>query len=154
MADGISALALLKSTLDLGAAIANTADTAKRQAQLIDFQKVITQAYTTSAELQLSNSALLADKYELEKECVRLKDWSAEKQNYEALEISTGLFAYVAKENVKPLQSAHKYCATCFDNGVKTLLQQQRVQVGHKLSLICTPCKSTLVFTEYLAVTK
>lgn len=124
-------------------------DSAKRNAQLIEFQQALIQVQTSAYAAQVNNSSLLAHNQELEKEIVRLKDWSAEKQNYEVLEIASGIFAYVAKDNVQPLESAHKFCANCFNKGTKTLLQQQRVEVGRQLSLVCNPCKSTLIFRSY-----
>jgi hypothetical protein len=86
-------IGLLQSLLNTASAIASINDTAKRQANLVEFQKAITQAFTSIAELQLSNAALLADKQELENECVRLRDWSKEKANYSRREIGEGVFA-------------------------------------------------------------
>ena len=125
-------------------------DASKRNAQLIEFQQALIQVQTSAYAAQVNNSSLLAHNQELEKEIVSLKDWSAEKQNYEILEVASGIFAYVAKNNVQPLQSAHKFCANCFNKGIKTILQQQHVEVGRQLSLVCTPCKSTLVFRHYV----
>jgi hypothetical protein len=124
-------------------------DAAKRNAQLIEFQQALIQVQTSAYVAQVYNSSFLAHNQELEKEIVSLKDWSAEKQNYEILEVASGIFAYVARNNVQPLQSAHKFCTNCFDKGIKTILQQQRVEVGRQLSLTCNPCKQTLVFRHY-----
>lgn len=124
-------------------------DMAKRNAQLIEFQQALIQVQTSAYAAQVNNSSLLAHNLELEKEILSLKDWSAEKQNYKVLEIATGIFAYVAKDNVQPFQSAHKFCTTCFDKGTKTFLQQQRVEPARQLSLVCTPCKSSFVFRHY-----
>ena len=124
-------------------------DTAKRNAQLIEFQQALIQVQTSAYAAQVNNSSLLSHNQELEKEIVSLKDWSAEKQNYEVLEIASGIFAYVAKDNVQTLQSTHKFCTACFEKGIKTFLQQQHVDVGRKLSLTCNQCKYTLVFSHY-----
>ena len=107
------------------------------------------QANAVALTSQEKQSALTARINELEKEIVRLNDWNAESQNYEIVEFSIGLFAYVAKDNMQSLQSAHKYCANCFGKQKKSLLQQQRIEVGHQLSLVCHGCDTNVVFRQY-----
>ncbi len=60
----------------------------------------------------------------LEKETVRLKDWSAEKNQYEIRQISTGVFAYLAKKHMGEAKNAHKLYCNCFDKTIKATLQQ------------------------------
>jgi hypothetical protein len=148
MTDPVTVATIFQSVLNLGAAIANTNDAAKRQTQLIEFQKAITQAFTTIAELQLSNSALLADKNKLEQEIVHLKDWKAEREKYELKEIASGIFARVESGYVGQLQSAHKFCATCFEKNIKSPLQQQRAEM-RQIALHCFTCKSHIDFGGY-----
>lgn len=107
------------------------------------------QANAVALASQEKQSVLTARINELEKEIVRLKNWDAESRNYEIVEFSTGLFAYVAKDNVQPLESAHKYCANCYRKQSKSLLQQQRIEVGRQRSLVCHGCDSSVTFRIY-----
>lgn len=153
MSDPITGgMALMQAVLNAGAAIANTADAAKRQAQLVEFQKAITQSFMTIAELQLANAGLAADKAELEKECVRLKDWSAEKANYTMRKIGPGVFAQVENKPVNDLQDAHKLCCNCFDKTIKATLQQtveHKSPGGRMIGLTCPNKCPQLVFSHY-----
>lgn len=100
--------------------------------------------------MQEKHSLLTTKIQELEKECDRLKDWQTEKERYELKEIAPGVFARIEKGLVGNLQSAHKFCATCFEQNFKAPLQQEKIDVGRKLSLTCHRCKSKVIFDSYL----
>ena len=108
------------------------------------------QANDVALASQEKQSKLAAKVDELEKECVRLKDWSQEKERYELKELAAGVFARIEKGFVGDLQSAHKFCANCFEQNSKGPLQQEKVQIGRRLSLTCHRCKSTVIFDHYL----
>ena len=144
-----ASVGIFQALVNAGSAIANATDAAKRQAQLVEFQKVAIQANATIAELQNSKSALLADKQELEKECMRLNDWSAEKQNYTRRQIGEGVFAYVENSPVESLQAAHKLCCNYFSKTLQSTLQQTREQT-RMVGLECPNGCPKLVFTHYL----
>ena len=97
---------------------------------------------------QEKQAALLARVQELEKEIVRLKDWEAESQQYDAREISRGVFVHLHKEAVGPMHSMQKYCSNCFGQGIKSLLQQSREDQRQR-GLNCHRCKSKLIFRAY-----
>ncbi len=102
---------------------------------------------------QEKQSALSARVKELESEVTRLRDWSAEAERYETREVAVGVFAYLSKSETGKFQSAHKLCANCFNQGTKSLLQQQKVEVGRQLSLVCHRCKANIVFSYYVEQT-
>ena len=107
------------------------------------------QANAVALASQEKQSALATKVQELEKECMRLKDWGQEKERYELKEIASGLFARIEKGFVGSLQSAHKLCANCFEQNSKAILQQQNIDVGRKLSLTCHRCKAVVIFPCY-----
>lgn len=148
MADAVS-VGLIPSLLNAAAAIANTVDSSKRHALLIDFQKQIIDAFTTIAELRLENSRLQSDKAQLEQECVRLKDWTADKANYTLRQIASGVFAQVKNGAVGDLQGAHKLCCNCFDKSIKSTLQQSR-EDERMIGLVCPNGCPKMVFTHYI----
>lgn len=150
MTDPISAItglsALAKTVFD----IASSNDAAQRNALLIEFQKALIQTQGITASEQIKNASLVSRNQELEQEVVRLKDWSAESEKCALKEVARGLFARIDRSYVGQLQSAHKFCATCFEQGIKSPLQQQSVPEGRQLSLSCYRCKSTIVFRHYV----
>lgn len=155
MADPTSIVTGLTTIGKLAADIAAASDAAKRNALLIEFQKSLIEAQSTTFSEQLKNASLLSRNQELEAECARLKDWSAELTEYELSEFSHGMFCRIERGNTQELKSALKYCATCFDNGKKSLLQLQTGEM-RKRGLNCPNCKTTLwlfhnVFTDEIA---
>lgn len=150
MTDPISAIsgltALAKTVVD----IASSNDAAQRNALLIEFQKALIQTQGITASEQIKNASLAARNHELEQEIARLKDWSAEREKYELKEVATGIFARVENGTVGPLKSAQKFCANCFEQREKRILQFQHVEAGRKKSLVCAHCKSTVVFHSYV----
>lgn len=149
MTDPLSAFfAALPGLASAGAAIASSSDATQRNAQLIEFQKVVIQLQANAASIQVQNASLLRDKVELENEIARLRDWALEKEKYELKEIARGLFVRIDKSFADKLQSAQKFCATCFEKNIKSPLQQQNVEVGRQLSLSCFNCKATIVFSS------
>ena len=108
------------------------------------------QATAVALASQERQSALSTEIDKLKQEIVHLKDWAANAENYEVLEFSTGLFAYVNKNRVPPMKSMQKFCAKCFKDHFETILQFQAVDVGRQKSLVCHRCKSTVVFRNYV----
>lgn len=108
------------------------------------------QANDVALASQEKQFALAAKVDELEKELVRLKDWSQEKERYELKEIARGFFARIENNFLGEFQSAHKYCANCFELNSKAPLQQEKVEVGRRLKLVCHHCNSSIIFDSYL----
>jgi len=119
--------------------------------KVIELQQAIISAQEKVLSSQREQDLLLTKIQELEKECKRLNDWSAEKERYELKEIASGVFAYIEKNHEGSLQSAHKLCATCFEQRTKSILQHESlpIQLGHDL-LTCQHCKSMLTVQKYL----
>lgn len=83
---------------------------------------------------------------DLEKECNRLKDWSAEKEKYSLRQITSGNFAYIENDFKGKLKDARKLCCNCFDKTIKSTLQRRDIREGRKISLICPNGCPELIF--------
>ena len=118
-------------------------------AKVSDVNSKLMGANAVALAAQEKQSSLATKVQELEGEVAKLKDWSAEAERYEVEEVATGVFAYLGKGQAVKLQSAQKLCANCFNQGTKSLLQQQHVEVGRQLSLVCHRCKANVVFRHY-----
>lgn len=104
---------------------------------------------TAVALASQEKQALLSTRVqELEKEIVCMKDWKAESQQYNAREIARGVFVYIHKDAVGETHSLHKFCSNCFDQGIKSLLQQSQ-EGQRERGLNCHRCRSKLVFKYY-----
>lgn len=146
---GAAALGLIGKAIDaLNKLLSLSQDKAVNQvaselhAHILSLQKEVGLTYAKELDL-------LQIKDHLEKECVRLKDWAAEKQQYSRTEIATGIFAYVQKDFMGKLENAHKYCCNCLDNQKKSTLQQFNIPVGRLIGLSCGGGCPNLEFRQY-----
>ena len=146
----ISALtATFTAIQDITKALISLRDFEKLNAKVLELQHAIITAQQQAIAIQQSYTLLEAKTRELEAECMRLKDWSSEKEKYAIREIASGVFAYVEKKQpMDPAQRAHKYCCNCFDRSEKSLLQQtDDILTGIELS--CPRCGFRTVFRHY-----
>ena len=109
-------------------------------AAVIDLQRLVVDA-------QRGLSASLETIDELEKEIVRLKDWSAEKQRYELADAGEGSFAYKLKEGVEPPEPLHWICPHCYQKGEKAIMKHEDLPVGRCEVLACHPCGYEIVMS-------
>jgi hypothetical protein len=72
---------------DITKAMLSLRDIAEINTKVIELQDAIITAQTQAMSIQQNYSALEAKTRDLEEECMRLKDWSAEKQNYSLRDI-------------------------------------------------------------------
>jgi hypothetical protein len=134
---------------DIAKAMLNLRDFAKINTKLIELQGAIITAQQQAMAIQQSHAALETKAHDIEAECMRLKDWSAEKQKYTSRSIAKGVFAYVQNDIVADFEQAHKYCCNCFEQGQKSLLQQSE-EPHRTVGLTCPRCNTKLVFSHYM----
>ena len=147
----LQALAASLSTItSIAKTMVDLRDAAKLNSIMIELQGAILEAQSHAMSAQQEHFSLSDRVKELEKECMRLKDWSAEKQNYALQEVAIGIFAYVQDATVQPGSSTKKFCANCFDSGKKSLLQEGlSAKPGRKRELTCHGCGKTVDFYSY-----
>jgi len=146
------ALAAFSGLIGLAEKLASAKSAAERNSALIEFQKALIGAQGITMSLQAENRSLLAAHDELEKQVVRLKDWSAEREQYELRMVAPGVFCQVAKGAVGHPEAMHKYCATCFEDRIKSILQTERIHRqpgGFGMSMTCVRCKSAVTFNGF-----
>jgi predicted SprT family Zn-dependent metalloprotease len=74
-----------------------------------------------------------------------LEAWETEKERYELKGLGTGgPFAYALKEDAKGADPAHYICASCYQRGEKSILQQEFRVPGRDEVLVCHKCGSDL----------
>ncbi len=149
MTDPLSALlAAIPGLAKAGADIAAASDEAKRNAQLIEFQRVIIQLQSSIASVQIQNASLLREKEDLETQIMRMKDWDAEKQRYALVTIWEGATAYALKKSMSMGEPPHWLCTNCYQDGKKSILNET-VSAKNFRAASCPVCKSTIQTTYY-----
>ncbi|HYD35906.1 MAG TPA: hypothetical protein VD999_07650 [Vitreimonas sp.] len=107
-------------------------------------------ANSMALSLQSEKSSLSAEINKLKEEVVHLKNWDAEREKYTLQAVGPGIFAYVQKGFVGNFEEAHKLCANCFDQYIKSTLQSERVDHGRQHKLVCHRCKGRTDLAWYL----
>ena len=104
---------------------------------IIDIQRHVVEAQQgLSASLQTIDA--------LEKEIVRLKDWSAEKERYELKRFEPGSVAYSLKPAMAHGEPPHLLCPNCYQRSEKSFLQATGDQIRRYRVHRCPSCKAEL----------
>lgn len=117
--------------------------------KIIELQQAIIAAQGQVLSAQAEHTTLSAKVHELQSECSRLLDWSAQRERYERRQIGGGVFAYVERATANDFKAAHKLCCTCFDKSIPSTLQQTREPM-RMVGLTCANGCPKLVFSHYL----
>lgn len=147
-----AALASLNTIREIAQNASSARDQANINEAVTDIQARLIEAQNGVIESQAEQTRLAARVEELEQECMRLEDWSREAESYRLHEIARGIFAYIHQNSEQPMESAHKLCSNCFNQGTKSILQQQRVAEGRQLRVKCHRCGSDMIFRHYIDV--
>jgi len=147
------ALSSLSTALDIGKSLVGIRDTAKLQDEIVKFNSIIIGAQSEIMASQNEQASMVRKIGELEKECMRLSDWEAERKRYARKEVATGVFVYIENDYVGKFENAHKYCCNCLDNYKKSTLQQFNITEGRKIWLSCHNKCPDLIFRHYNDVT-
>lgn len=137
----------LGSLLKAANGLANYSEIVEKMA---DVHAKLMQANAVALSAQEKQAGIAAELQDLRTEVTRLKDWSAEASNFEVREVAQGVFVMLPVTHVGKYQSAQKLCVNCFNQGNKSLLQQQHIEIGRQLSLICHRCKANVIFRHYI----
>ena len=127
------------------------------------FQALKTEAAVNQAVIEIQRSLLEAQRAlnearhtadlsridELKKQIMDSKDWAAEAERYEAVDIDRGSIAYMLKLGMENGQPPHWLCANCFNHGAKSFLvfkgQDRDVRGrGQESAWGCDNCRASI----------
>jgi hypothetical protein len=124
MADALSALIQVAPSLaKLATDLVSTSDTAKRNAQLIEFQNALIGLQSLVASVQQENATLIQQNRDMGEELKRLKDWDTQKERYKLAAPFPGCMVYALQESMSEGDPPHYLCAACFKKGQPSILQ-------------------------------
>jgi hypothetical protein len=146
------AITSLSTAGTIARAMLELRDFEKLNGKVIELQQCIIAAQSQVLAGQSEQSALTTKVKELEQECMRLKDWSAERSNYACKQIGPGVFAYIQKDLVGEVHANEKFCSNCFDKSIKSRLQQNMALGIRSIHLVCPNGCPEIVFPHYVPV--
>lgn len=88
---------------------------------------------------------------ELESLLEKKQDWDSEKLNYEMYHPITNTVVYVLKPTDDPEFKPHYLCTTCYESGVKSILQYHTSNIAYKI-LKCHKCSAEYKFPQNVEV--
>jgi predicted RNA-binding Zn-ribbon protein involved in translation (DUF1610 family) len=132
-------LAAIPGLAKAGADIAAASDEAKRNAQLIEFQRVVIQLQSSIASIQVQNSGLLRDKELLEKRLAQLENWEEERKRYVMTTVFDAATVFSLKRGLSNGEPPHYICPKCYQHGQKMILQPNSNPRGFA-HLTCPSC--------------
>jgi hypothetical protein len=139
--DIIAAIGGLKTAYDIAKGLNATATAVQINDVKLTLQEHIMaarEALSVAQEAEAASARRIAD---LEKEIMRLKDWSTEKERYELVNVWQGAFAYMPKPGMRGSEPAHWLCTNCFDHGRKSFMQNKGGVDGAQFG--CDACKAS-----------
>ena len=135
----------LNVALNISKALLGIRDQALIQEKVVELLSVITTAHQANMAGHLAQLALVDRVRELEQQIIAMKDWGAEKQRYQLEKLPhSGAFAYSVKPGMEAGEPPHWICATCYQDGKKSVLQSEVRHPGRSLVLICNTCCSDI----------
>ena len=157
MAIDIGSLAAVGSALRSAGEIMKTMvglrDGVLLQAKAIELNAEIITAQGAALTANANQFTLLDRVRDLEKEVADLKAWRAEKKKYALQQIAPGAFAYVIKPEVRGAEPMHLLCATCYNQGLKSILQYlgslKSSDARADASLGCSLCKAEIFVKSF-----
>jgi hypothetical protein len=121
-----SAIGSLKTAADIAKGFLDLKEAAAVQGRVIELQGVILAAQSSALAAQSDQTMLLEEIRHLKEKVAKLEAWEAEKQRYQLTDFGGGTFAYVLRPDAANGQPSHNLCATCFNQGRKTILQHSQ----------------------------
>jgi hypothetical protein len=142
IAEIAAAITGIRSALDVTKAMVGLRDAEAFRTKSIELQGIIMDAYEKGIEAREAHSAQLERVRALEAEIASLKDWSAEKQDYELKNVGDAAVAYMLKPDKRGAEPPHWLCPNCYSKGQKSFLNPTGAQVGRGWIFKCPNCNA------------
>ena len=132
-----------KAAFDIAQGVNALSSEVERNSAVVEIQRHVMEGNSNLMAAQQAHSAALKRIDDLEKEVVRLKDWSAEKQNYQLKSIDPSGFAYMPKPELQTGEPPHWLCTNCFEQAQKSILQLKGTS-GPMATYHCNRCSGQM----------
>lgn len=117
--------ASLRVAGDITKAAIDLRDAQMLQGKIIELNKVILDAQSNAMGAQLEQFTLIERVRALEADVAKLEAWEREKQRYQLESLPPGILMYTLKPGMENGDPPHKICANCYNQGVKSFLNNE-----------------------------
>jgi hypothetical protein len=137
-----AALTGIRSALEIAKAMVNLRDAEAFRTKSIELQAVVLDTLEKAIAAREAQAVQHDRIRSLETEMAGLRNWDAEKQNYELKPCGIGVVAYMLKPGRRGSAPAHWLCPNCFANGRKSFLGSTGVSAGRAWIYRCPTCNA------------
>jgi hypothetical protein len=139
-----SAIGSLKTAADIAKGFLDLKEAAAVQGRVIELQSAILAAQSSALAAQSEQMSQLEEIRGLKEKLRELEAWETEKQRYKLATMGRGITVYTLKEGMENGEPSHSICASCYNSGHKSPLQQEIRIPGMAHVLVCHDCGSEL----------
>lgn len=141
--DPIAMITGIKTAIDIATTIKNITDDIELKAKTSELYNSMISLQNGIMSMQAENHSLLQENQALSKKLMEIETWEKEKSKYSLQEICPQVFVYASDETDENSEPPHWICATCYNQGKKSILQlSKKVVSGHYY--ICHECNSEI----------
>jgi hypothetical protein len=140
--------ASLRSAAEIAKTLLDAKTTVDIQGKVIELNQAILVAQQQALDAQQAQRDLVAENEALRAAIREMEDWSAEAEQFELVQIGSNKgHAYKRKDAA---EDAPHFCAPCFSERRKSILQPHTVPEGRVQVLMCHACKSQVLMRGVL----
>lgn len=145
MIDAIAgAFAALKGASDITQGLLSLKTDAAVSAKALELNRIIFEVQQQLIATQTDYAAVVSRERDLKAQIAQLENWAHEKERYQLHELVPGTFVYRVKPAMKGSEPMHDLCPRCYEDGVKSILQQAADQGWHR-ALVCPKCEAVFL---------
>ena len=130
----------LKAMSDLVQSAIGLRDAGVLHSKIIELQGSIMAAQAAALSAQQQQFSMGERIRALEQENTNLEAWGDQKERYELIELTDGVFAYSLKQQAREGEPAHVICANCYGDRTRSIVQEEVRNPGRVHVKYCPHC--------------
>jgi hypothetical protein len=129
MTNLIPFFAAITHVIGIAKTISETRDEVKLGALKLEFNNALLDLNQKQIQIVQANHQLVTENEGLKKQIAAHNRWEVERARYELFEPVKGTFVYALKCQFVGEEPAHWLCSVCFQDGLKSILQQSSSEI-------------------------
>jgi membrane protease subunit (stomatin/prohibitin family) len=148
LTETITAISGIKTAMDMAKGISALKSEVEINQAIIDIQRTLLDAQAAAFGDRETIARLSDEKKALEIQLKAISNWDNEKQRYVLTRSEMGAYTYDLRPELSNGEVAHRLCATCFEDGKKSILH---ITANHNNGEMvqCKNCNTTFCLKDF-----
>lgn len=116
--------------------------------KVVELNRIIAEVQHQLFAAQADYAAAVGREHDLKTKIVQLENWAHEKERYQLHQLAAGTLVYRIKPAMQVTEPVHDLCPNCYQDGVKSILQNAGMRGSHQ-AVRCPRC-DTVYLGEYV----